>query len=54
MYTFLGLSTLSVAEVFGRDHSTVVYARDKVSKEMEENQRIKTAINDIKAMATKK
>ena len=54
MYTFLGLSTLSVAEVFGRDHSTVVYARDKISKEMEENQRIKTAINDIKAMATKK
>lgn len=53
MYTMLGLSTTSVANVFGRDHSTIVHARDKVSKEMEENQRVKVAVNDIKAMATK-
>ena len=53
MYTLLGMSTTSVANVFGRDHSTIVHARDKVSKEMEENQRVKIAVNDIKAMATK-
>lgn len=57
MYTMcnlLGMPLLSVAQVFGKkDHSTVIYARDKVSQMMAENQRIKVAVDDIRAMATK-
>jgi len=51
--TLLDMPLLSVGQLFGRDHSTVIHARDKVIALMEENQRIKVAVNDIRAMATK-
>lgn len=54
MCTLLDMPLLSVAQVFGKkDHTTVIYARDKVSSLMSENQRIKVAVEDIRAMATK-
>ena len=54
MCTLLDMPLLSVAQVFGKkDHTTVIYARDKVSSQMAENQRIKVAVEDIRAMATK-
>ncbi len=49
----LDMPLLSIGQLFGKDHSTVIHARDKISKMMEENQRIKIAVSDIKAMATK-
>ena len=56
MYTIcnlLDMPLLSIGQLFGRDHTTVIHARDKISQMMEENQRIKIAVSDIKAMATK-
>ena len=44
---------LSIGQLFDRDHTTVIHARDKISQMMEENQRIKIAVSDIRAMATK-
>lgn len=52
--TLLDMPLLSISQIFGKkDHTTVLYARDKIAKMMEENQRIKIAVNDIRAMATK-
>lgn len=51
--TLLDMPLLSVGQLFDRDHTTVIHARDKITQVMEENQRIKTAVSDIRAMATK-
>ncbi len=54
MCTLLDMPLLSIGQIFGKkDHTTVLYARDKIAKMIEENQRIKVAVNDIRAMATK-
>ena len=37
----------------GRDHTTVIYARDKVSDLMKTDKKTATAINDIKKMLLK-
>lgn len=49
----LDMPLLSIGQLFGRDHTTVIHARDKISQMMEESQRVKIAVSDIKAMATK-
>jgi len=56
MYTIcnlLDMPLLSIGQIFDRDYTTVIHARDKVSQLIEENQRIKVAVSDIRAMATK-
>lgn len=56
MYTIcnlLDMPLLSIGQLFDRDHTTVIHARDKITQLMEENQRIKIAVGDIRAMATK-
>ena len=54
MCTLLDMPLLSVGQIFGRDHTTVIHARDKISELIGENSRIKVAVEDIRAMATKK
>ena len=56
MYTIcdlLDMPLLSIGQLFERDHTTVIHARDKITSLIEENQRIKIAVSDIRAMATK-
>ena len=54
MYTLLGTPQMTIAKIFDKkDHTSVVYARDKIVEAMEENQRIKQAVSDIRSMATK-
>ena len=56
MYTIcnlLDLPLLSVGQLFERDHTTVMHARDRISELIAENSRIKVAVEDIRAMATK-
>ena len=56
MYTIcnlLDMPLLSIGQLFGRDHTTVMHARDKISQVIAENQRVKVAVEDIRAMATK-
>ena len=38
----------------GRDHATVIYARDKISEQMKSDKKLAVAINDIKNMLLKK
>ena len=44
----MSLPQLTVAKCFGRDHSTVIYARDKMIEQMETDTKLKIEINDIK------
>jgi chromosomal replication initiator protein len=54
MYTLLGTPQMTIAKIFDKkDHTSVVYARDKIVEAMDENPRIKQAVNDIRSMATK-
>ncbi len=51
MYIAKKETTLSLKEIGGyfggRDHTTVIYAHDKIAKEMEKNENISRIINDI-------
>ena len=38
----------------GRDHATVIYARDKIAEQMKTDRKLATEINDIKNMLLKK
>lgn len=50
----MSLPLLTIGEAMGgRDHATVIYARDKVAKEMKSNTKLSTEINDIKKMLLK-
>ncbi|MBO5068317.1 MAG: chromosomal replication initiator protein DnaA [Clostridia bacterium] len=44
----MSLPQLTVAKCFGRDHSTVIYARDKMIEQMETDTKLRVEINDIK------
>jgi chromosomal replication initiator protein len=42
---------LSTGRLFGgRDHTTVIHARDKIAENLKSNTNLKTTINDLKAM----
>lgn len=50
----LDLPLVSVGQIFGgRDHTTVIHAREKVSELIKENNRIKVTVNDLKSMANR-
>ena len=49
----LPLSTIG-QKVGGKDHSTVIYARDKISELIKTNKKLAVEINDIKNMILKK
>ena len=47
----LGVPLLSIGKFFGgRDHSTIVYARDKISELIKTDPAVKKAVGDIKSM----
>ena len=56
MYLILDMMALpqaKVGEFFGRDHATVIYARDKIDKQMKTDNKLSVEINDIKKMLLK-
>lgn len=56
MYLILDMMTLpqvTVGNFFGRDHATVIYARDKIDKQMKTDNKLAVEINDIKKMLLK-
>jgi chromosomal replication initiation ATPase DnaA len=56
MYLILDMMTLpqvKVGDLFGRDHATVIYARDKINEQIKTDNKFKTEINDIKKMLLK-
>lgn len=40
----------AVGNIFGKDHSTVIYAKNRVSEDMAKNKKFATEINDIRQM----
>ncbi len=54
MTELLAMPTTTVGKILGgRDHSTVIHARDAVSSLLNEDERIKNRVNDIKNMLYK-
>ncbi|MBQ4558344.1 MAG: chromosomal replication initiator protein DnaA [Clostridia bacterium] len=50
----LALPLTSVGQIFGgKDHTTVIHAREKVADLIKNNNRIKIAVEDIKSMASR-
>ena len=50
----LDMPLKAIGTIFGgRDHSTIVHARDKISKLIQTNQHTKTLISDIKSQILK-
>lgn len=51
----LSMPLASIGQIFGgRDHTTIMYARDKISGELKNNPHIKTACQDIRNIIYKK
>ncbi len=49
----LELPLVSIGKIFGgRDHTTIMHARDKISVEMKSNRKTQTFVNEIKKMLT--
>lgn len=49
----MSLPQLTVGKIFGRDHATVIYARDKITEQMETDSKLSVEISDIKKMLLK-
>ena len=50
----LALPLTSVGQIFGgKDHTTVIHAREKVADLIKNNNRVKIAVDDIKSMASR-
>ena len=50
----LALPLTSVGQIFGgKDHTTVIHAREKVSDMIKDSNRIRVAVEDIKSMASR-
>lgn len=51
----LDLPLTSIGQVFGgRDHTTVIHAREKITNEIKDNKRMKVMVNDIKNIIERK
>ncbi|MBQ7452840.1 MAG: chromosomal replication initiator protein DnaA [Clostridia bacterium] len=47
---FINMPLASVGAIFGKDHATVIYAKNKVADDMKTNQKLAIQINDMKQM----
>ena len=47
---FLNIPLESVGNIFGKDHATVIYAKNKVNDDMAKNKKLAIEINDMKQM----
>lgn len=49
----LELPLVSIGKIFGgRDHTTIMHARDKITDEMKHNRKTQTFVGEIKKMLT--
>ncbi len=49
----MSLPQLTVGNLFGRDHTTVIYARDKIDSQMKTDNKLSVEVNDIRKMLLK-
>ena len=47
---FINIPLESVGNIFGKDHSTVIYAKNKVADDMKKSKKLEIQINDLKQM----
>ncbi len=47
---FLNIPLESVGSIFGKDHSTVIYAKNKVLEDIKKSKKLEVQINDLKQM----
>lgn len=47
---FISMPLEAIGNIFGRDHATVIYAKNKISEEIQENKNLLRDINDLKQM----
>jgi len=47
---FMSLPLEAVGNIFGKDHATVIYAKNKIADEMKKSKRLEIQINDLKQM----
>lgn len=50
MTELLSMPLDAIGSIFGKDHSTVIYARNKISDDMNQNKKLSIEINDMKQM----
>ncbi len=54
IYEMMDLPLTSIGQIFGgRDHTTVMHAREKISELIKTNNRVKIIVNDLKSMASR-
>ena len=46
----MSMPLAAVGDIFGKDHATVIYAKNKVAEDMAKNKKFATEISDLKAM----
>ena len=55
MTELLSIPLMTIGQAMGgRDHTTVIHARDKVAELIQTNSRIATEVNDLKNLILKK
>lgn len=47
---FLNIPLESVGNIFGKDHATVIYAKNKIADDMKKSKKLEVEINDLKQM----
>ena len=47
---FMSLPLEAIGNIFGKDHATVIYAKNKISDDMKKSKRLEIQINDLKQM----
>ena len=49
MWSQLAIPLATIGQIFGRDHTTIIHARDKIMELLKTNKQIKKIINEITA-----
>ena len=51
MFAILSIPLVNIGQIFGgRDHTTIIHARDKIMNQLKENKKLELEINDIRSM----
>lgn len=50
MTEYLNIPLESIGNIFGKDHSTVIYAKNKVAEDIKNSKKLEVQINDLKGM----
>lgn len=49
MWSLLAIPLMTIGQIFGRDHTTIIHARDKIMEQLKSSGQVKKVISDITA-----